>query len=189
MNVAAPRIPSRLTPGVRDMSYLDNDAPHWIYRWFDSDGTVIYIGMTCDPKARIRAHRNSADWIGWAARVEVQQPQIVGRRAAYAAESQAIRDEMPPFNRLPGRAGAGLVQRSIEYVTARGATPPWGEDHPFTSEQIEEMCAASAAGEHRISLAERFSTHTGIITALTRSVWDPSTTRTWRGGQSAASIG
>lgn len=68
-----------------------------VYRHFNANGDVLYIGASKDPEGRWVAHRgNQEPWIHQAVR---RVDEWHGSRAeALIAEAAAIRAERPPFN-------------------------------------------------------------------------------------------
>lgn len=82
--------------------HLDLVVPHYLYRCYDSDGRLLYIGCTADVTHRIRSHDTGASPTSKTlrkhlTRFEVEGP-FTGRRAALDAESAAIRTEVPLLN-------------------------------------------------------------------------------------------
>lgn len=74
-------------------------VPHYVYRVFDAEGRLLYVGCTVNPLRRARAHRRS-DWFMKAATFTLLGP-FVGRNArtrAMTAEARIIRDEVPVVN-------------------------------------------------------------------------------------------
>lgn len=68
----------------------------FVYRHFDADGRLLYIGCTCDPVVRIALHRAQSRWYEQIARIEmVRYPDPT---LAIEAEADAIRVERPPYN-------------------------------------------------------------------------------------------
>lgn len=68
-----------------------------LYRYFDADGRLLYVGISHDPNMREDQHRGTR-WHPLAVRrTEAWHPT---RRAALAAETQAIRAEKPEYNNL-----------------------------------------------------------------------------------------
>lgn len=74
-------------------------GPFCLYRLFDADGDLLYVGATKKLQARMAAHRRSQTW--WedvdeaATRVEWH----ASPQDAAAAEQAAIREERPAWNR------------------------------------------------------------------------------------------
>lgn len=68
-----------------------------LYRHFDANGNLLYIGISKDPDGRWMAHRgNREPWVHQAARRTDEWHN--SRPEALAAEAKAIRAERPPFN-------------------------------------------------------------------------------------------
>lgn len=76
----------------------DMTAPitYYLYRQYDSDGTLLYIGITKDNIKRQKEHMCSTPWAKKIARVEVEE--LPSQAAALAAEKAAIVSEKPIFN-------------------------------------------------------------------------------------------
>lgn len=74
-----------------------------IYRMFAQNGTLLYIGMSGNPKARMKAHFSTTEWVReFVHRVEVSDPYPT-QLEAYKAEREAIIAEKPLHN----KAGRG----------------------------------------------------------------------------------
>lgn len=68
-----------------------------LYRAFGADGRLLYVGITADIEARLMQHRNAgALWVPQFESLSVEY--YPTRRAARAAEIQAIRTEWPLYN-------------------------------------------------------------------------------------------
>lgn len=67
-----------------------------LYRHFDSEGTLLYIGISLSALARTAAHKSSG-WWGDVTRIEIER--YPTRACALKAEEAAIRDEMPLHNK------------------------------------------------------------------------------------------
>lgn len=77
------------------------NLPHYVYKHYDADGRVLYIGCTHDPEGRFAAQRTSsysADWWPLVAHTEVIGPMPYVE--AFHAETHAIRADLPPYNKL-----------------------------------------------------------------------------------------
>lgn len=124
-----------MIPGqtVRSVAYHHGptvDADHYLYRCYDADGDLLYIGCTTDVKRRISAHRRggkarASKWLSvFMSRHEVEGP-FRGRDAGRDAERKAINVEQPIFN-YQERAGvdlaAWMTRRPVaHYLVERGA--------------------------------------------------------------------
>lgn len=67
-----------------------------LYRHYDADGGLLYVGVSSSPARRMWEHRCRTDWAENTARSSVEWFQT--RAAAFAAEAIAIADESPAYN-------------------------------------------------------------------------------------------
>lgn len=72
------------------------DRPQWLYRLFDSEGRLLYVGVTDDVWRRVGEHERTQEWGDDIVRVKRQR--YPGRAAALAAERRAIHIEKPVHN-------------------------------------------------------------------------------------------
>lgn len=71
--------------------------PAAVYRLYDADGVLLYIGSAYDPEERCKAHRGKAWWPEVARRSEEW---FASRGGAYVAEMKAIASEGPKRNAM-----------------------------------------------------------------------------------------
>lgn len=90
------------------------DRPHYVYRAFDDDDRLLYIGCTLNFERRQAEHRWYRPWADRIARWEVEQ--YPNQRDALAAEEAAITAESPEFNAMYN--GAGLTGWNDERRTS-----------------------------------------------------------------------
>ena len=103
----------------------------YLYRAYDSDDRLLYVGIAEDLVARFKDHsRYSIAWIGQMVKLEAESYPL--RSDAFAAETQAIHAEGPVHNRAasPNRKQAAQLRRAAEEV--RASTP-----HDFTEEAFQ----------------------------------------------------
>lgn len=67
-----------------------------VYRHFDADQRVLYIGATGDHRERTRQHKRRSPWFAKVIFVRAQPYATI--EEARAAEKRAIAEERPPFN-------------------------------------------------------------------------------------------
>lgn len=72
-------------------------TPTALYRHYDAEGRLLYVGVTNNPDRRKAYHQAQSDWIGATVRVDVQWHQ--SRSIALAAEAKAICEENPIHNK------------------------------------------------------------------------------------------
>lgn len=99
---------------------MTTEGPTRLYRWYDQDGTLLYIGISVRPYERAHEHVKASKWVRWATRMEIDPAVYPDRAAALAAEGRAILEESPVFN----IAGAVLYwSRMNPYLVAKGEDP------------------------------------------------------------------
>jgi hypothetical protein len=91
--------------------------PTYLYRWYDSEGVLIYIGISVSPRFRAEEHRSSAWWWQWADHMRAE-PRPYPRFLAEALERWAVENEYPVFN---GTHAQGREDRIVGYLLSRGA--------------------------------------------------------------------
>lgn len=71
-----------------------------VYRAYDADGELLYVGVTNDLESRMRSHKNCKTWSHrWYPRLaRIEADVVENRYAAGAAEREAIRTLNPTFN-------------------------------------------------------------------------------------------
>ena len=69
---------------------------HTLYRMFDSDDNLIYIGLTNNPPGRFKQHSQDKSW--WDSVKYIAVEQFSSRDELIAAERTAIETERPIHN-------------------------------------------------------------------------------------------
>lgn len=72
------------------------DGPTQLYRHFDVDGVLLYVGISLNALLRLAQHQAASAWFLEITRVEIEL--FADRSAALEAEKRAIRDERPKYN-------------------------------------------------------------------------------------------
>lgn len=80
------------------MSYAIVERPHVVYRCYDADDRLLYIGCTSNLSHRMTAHRSRSPWATDIARITTED--LPGRAVALYVEAQAIRAESPLHNKV-----------------------------------------------------------------------------------------
>lgn len=102
----------RSTPKPRARRPRTNKAT-WVYRYFDADDVLLYIGITDNLENRLDDHARSSSWMDFAVRSTLDRHE---RRAeAEEAEIAAIRAERPLFN-LAHNDEPGAERRLVDYL-------------------------------------------------------------------------
>ncbi len=131
-------------------------VPNALYRFWASDGTLLYIGITLKPNARWKQHMKDKPWWSEVAGITVEQ--YPTREAVEAAEREAIRTQGPKYNvthnthpaAAPFPAVADLDRRAAEnaadYFRFRaGLKSPTGPLNPEQASWVADMLDIVAA--------------------------------------------
>lgn len=78
------------------MTEATDQRPHTLYRFYDEDGSLLYVGITCRPSERWKRHAAGKPW--WLDVAEVRLQHYLGRDAVLTAEVAAIQTEYPRYN-------------------------------------------------------------------------------------------
>lgn len=90
-----------------------------LYRWFDSDDLLLYIGISDQLTVRVGSHIRGSSWMDFAVRSTVER--FSSRTEAADAEVSAIKAEHPLFNHKHNDSPEAK-QRLVEYLVAHGRT-------------------------------------------------------------------
>jgi len=76
-----------------------DDRPAWLYRAYTDGGDLLYIGITVDPKLRMRQHYKSTVGRRWVSITRTVVFELYeDRRTAHILEQRAITQESPSHN-------------------------------------------------------------------------------------------
>lgn len=67
-----------------------------LYRHFDENNNLLYVGISLHPIARLKAHKVRSHWCRRITKILIEHHST--RRKAEAAEKKAIRIENPQYN-------------------------------------------------------------------------------------------
>ena len=67
-----------------------------LYRCFDKDGTLIYVGMSINIRRRLSQHINKSGWFFDVSEIKISR--YIDEEQCRAAEKHAIRTESPKYN-------------------------------------------------------------------------------------------
>lgn len=72
-----------------------------LYRWYDSNGELLYVGISSNAAFRAVQHETTKAW--WSETATCRVEHFADRLEAERAETEAIASENPRFNRAHGR--------------------------------------------------------------------------------------
>jgi predicted GIY-YIG superfamily endonuclease len=107
--------PAKRQP-TRPRSAPPPEVPTALYRRYDADDVLLYIGISENPDERANSHLNNSAWTHFAVREEREM--FPNRPEALTAETAAIEAERPVFNLA--RADASARERSVQYLIDKG---------------------------------------------------------------------
>jgi len=124
-----------------------------LYRHFDVEGVLLYVGVSLNTINRLGQHKNNAHWFGDIARVDIEQFET--RKNALDAEKEAITKENPLHNlyrpkvkeqresqkKFAEQSRRDLTKRIVQFnpiYTVQGAADVLGT----SSKQVKEWCEA-----------------------------------------------
>jgi hypothetical protein len=107
---------------------------HFLYRHFDIEGVLLYVGISDSLTARTRVHASSSLWSPFIYRVTVAPDGYSTRDLALAAERKSIRAENPVFNRRHSATG---LDTAISYLTEHGALEKRGLTTPRVRDRTQ----------------------------------------------------
>lgn len=87
------------------MSHRPNDEPTALYRLYDANDVLLYLGISFMPAARWEQHQNDKHWTHLVVRTTVEW--YPTRRAALAAEARATKTEKPLHDSSWRKSAAG----------------------------------------------------------------------------------
>lgn len=103
-----------------------------LYRLYDADETLLYIGVTDNPDRRFKQHRNTKPW--WPGVSQKTIEWHTTRRRALAEEAAAIEAEAPAYNVQynpaapvpvsPHQPPAGMPQDRVDALRQVASTCP-----------------------------------------------------------------
>ncbi|MER6557240.1 GIY-YIG nuclease family protein [Streptomyces sp. NPDC001027] len=87
-----------------------------LYRFYDADDQLLYVGITSNPKQRWKAHASGAAW--WAQAVRKSVKWFDSRPEAAVAEAHAITAEVPAHNVVHNHERHARTQAEYDAVRA-----------------------------------------------------------------------
>lgn len=100
------------------------DQPTHLYRYFDDQNYLLYVGISASAMRRLLEHASGKIWAALVARVDVQT--LPSRNAALAAEKEAIVKENPRFNVQHNRPASGVSVTSTSKTRMLATRIPHG---------------------------------------------------------------
>lgn len=115
MGLTPARIRDAYAPKTRNTRADIADRRTMLYRYFDAEGRLLYVGITMAPRGRHRLHDLRSPHVKYATHISFEW--YPDRETARAAELSAIRSEEPVFNK-EGVDELVKAARLTEYLSA-----------------------------------------------------------------------
>lgn len=120
-----------------------------LYRHFDADGKLLYVGISLSPTYRLSQHRDASLWFTQIVRVEIAW--FDTREGAMAAEQSAIQAEKPLHNVMHARPTKEI--RSLEMAEESAAELTRRVARFSTHYSIKAAAELLGISKHRIASA------------------------------------
>lgn len=136
------------------------DGATTLYRLYDADGQLLYVGIAVDTERRFAEHAKTKPWWPQVARTDLDHHRY--RTDAQDAERAAIRTECPLHN-IAETAGRGFTA----WLLLQAHRPdPTGQ---LARHALDDTCWPDVAplGDHQFHLEERHGGH--MLRALDRA--------------------
>lgn len=125
------------------MTLAVTSHPTTLYRFFDAEGALLYVGITGRGPRRWVEHAAEKPW--WSEVARTSTTHYATRSAALQAETDAIRSERPRHNLTPTYTPKTSEQRGIgRRVHMRQATPH--DPHSLIHHVLDAKAAAEYMG-------------------------------------------
>jgi excisionase family DNA binding protein len=95
-----------------DNAVSETPAYNHLYRHFDAEGVLLYVGVSLNAFARLAKHRNCSHWFGLVRNMTIED--FPSREDSLRAETEAIRNERPLHNIL--KMGMGVPRKPPSFA-------------------------------------------------------------------------
>lgn len=110
-------------------------TPTSLYRYYDGDGELLYVGITTRGPQRQTEHNVSSEWWPYVRRQEVEH--LPTRETALDRERDLIQRHRPPFNRQHNDDHQTLKAAYLARITRRADLQPTAECSPCPGDVCE----------------------------------------------------
>jgi len=82
---------------------------HFVYKQYDEQNQLLYVGCTSAPRVRMALHRNNSPWFSKIDRVEIKA--FTSKLEAVSEETRSIVKDQPKFNIAKKTRGYALKEK------------------------------------------------------------------------------
>lgn len=97
------------------------DEQHTLYRFYDDENRLLYIGITVNPAGRFGRHSDDKDW--WASVARIAMQPFPDRASVLEAERRAIITERPKHNKQHNKRVIEVAATLVTPVERALSTP------------------------------------------------------------------
>ena len=140
--------------------------PCELYKHYDANGDLLYVGITVSTIRRTREHIKRAEWYDQIVRIEISR--FISREDAIKAEEVAIHVEKPRFNKQKVERHWGLCPSKVS-----GA-------HPAERNRARSASLTMATLPKFISAVVQPAASSAVTTRFDRTGYQKEYMRKWR---------
>lgn len=156
------------------MRRLNDSNGCCLYRHFDKDGVLLYVGISNDVRYRTDTHRKISRWFLDIAKITVTH--FPSRDDALVAEKRAIKEETPKFN-IVGRETTALLFTANEIEATKPLLPPSSPAPPSAPIRVRMENGELKVDEGDVSLIDSRDGHRSWIVFMPDGRFGAVTTR------------
>lgn len=127
---------------------------------FDQNGDLIYVGITCNPPARIKQHSKDKEWFSEVTNITLESFRT--RHELEEAEKQAIRTERPKYNVLHNQQSMQLAPKESGIECKRDPFSELNKRLTLLENEMRLLAGKKSPDLPKILSKDQFLTVTGL---------------------------
>jgi hypothetical protein len=121
-----------------------------LYRHFDGNGTLLYVGISSSTIARLSQHQRTAHWFDQVTNVSVQK--FPTRKDALEAEKLAIQTECPLYNKVHNNVhNEDIWASDIDAQIAKEHQEVWTDGGGYTIKEYKTLCSVGLIAPNELT--------------------------------------
>lgn len=109
----------------------------YLYRHFDKEGTLLYVGESLSFSKRTKDHERGSDWFGDITNITIEK--FDSKKSALKAEVQAIKKENPKFN-IQHNKYSSLGISNYKPLCFTGTFKELIDSKGLTPKEVQKIC-------------------------------------------------
>lgn len=130
---------------------MSNATEMWLYRCWDANDVLLYVGISTGVFGRMAGHQRDSSWANQLVKITVER--LPSLEAAREAERIAIKTELPRFNKTHGDRLVRLKESLIRERESLDLPPEDGRLHKLDREIATIDAAIQAAKAQKLQSA------------------------------------